>query len=139
MAEAQEKIILSNWSPNHPVITSAELGWRKSDYLDAMSRDPEIVFNYFWHNFNSIVFYYPKDGNFYELFMEGSPFKFWKVPSNPEWDGKWIVDKISWNEHEEGEVLFTFNESANLWSELKVDGKSIGDVIKNSIIAEINI
>ncbi len=97
------------------------------------------MFNYFWHSFNSIVFYYPKDGNFYELFMEGSPFKFWRIPIRKDWNGKWVVDKINWNEHEEGEVLFTFNDNTDLWSELKVDGTSIGEVISHSIIAEINI
>ena len=56
-----------------------------------------------------------------------------------DWNGKWVVDKINWNEHEEGEVLFTFNDNTDLWSELKVDGTSIGEVISHSIIAEINI
>ena len=134
-----EKVILTNWSPQDPVVTSQNLGWRKSDYLDAMSYDPEIVFNYFWHNFNSIVFYYPKDGCFYELFMEGTPFKFWRIPTKIDWDGKWIVDKIHWNEHEEGEVLFTFDDDTDLWTDLKVDGVSIGDVLAYSVIAEINI
>lgn len=134
-----EKVILTNWSPKDPVITSQNLGWRKSDYLDAMSYDHETVFNYFWHNFNSIVFYYPKDGHFYELFMEGSPFKFWRIPSKKDWNGEWIVDKIHWNEHEEGEVLFTFNDNTNLWSELRVNGTPIGEVLAHSVIAEINI
>lgn len=134
-----EKVILSNWSPQDPIITTQNLGWRKSDFLDAMSYDPETVFNYFWHNFNSIVFYYPKDHNFYELFMEGCPFKFWRIPTKKDWNGRWIVDKISWNEHDEGIVLFTFDNHTDLWSELKVDGTPIGEVIANSIIAEINI
>ena len=71
--------------------------------------------------------------------MEGSPFKFWRIPIRKDWNGKWVVDKINWNEHEEGEVLFTFNDNTDLWSELKVDGTSIGEVISHSIIAEINI
>ncbi len=134
-----EKVILNNWSPQDPIITSADLGWRKSDYLDAESYNSEKVFNYFWRNFNSIIFYYTKDGNFYELFMEGNPFKFWRVRNLPAWNGVWIVDKIAWNDHEEGDVLFTFNDDTDLWSELKVDAIPIGEVIKQSVIAEINI
>lgn len=118
---------------------SSQLGWSKSDFIDAQSRDPKDVFNYFWHNFNSIIFYYPKDGNFYELFMESTPFKFWRINPKSNWDGKWIVEKISWNEHEEGDVLFTFNDDTDLWNTLKVCNKPIGDVIAQSVIVEINI
>lgn len=135
----EEKVILTNWAPSDPVILSSDLGWRKSDYLDAESRDPETVFNYFWHNFHSIVFYYPEDGNFYELFMESEPFKFWKVNQKPNWDEKWLIEKIAWNEHEEGDVLLTFDDDTNLWDTLKIGGKTIGEVISHSVIAEINI
>lgn len=135
----KERVILTNWAPSEPVILSSDLGWHKSDYLDAESRDPETVFNFFWRNFNSIVFYYPQNGNFYELFMESEPFKFWKVNQKTDWDGKWVVDRIAWDEHEEGQVLLTFDDDTNLWNILKIDGKPIGEVISQSLIAEINI
>ena len=135
---AQELIILSNWSPQDPIIRQSDLGWSTSDYRDAESRDPKDVFNYFWRHAFSIIFYYPDDGNFYELFMEGTPFKFWRIPKKSDWDGKWIIQSIDWNDHREGDVLQTFDDSTDLWNTLKVDGKPIGDVISNSIIAEIN-
>lgn len=134
----EKLIILSNWHRDDPVLYASNLGWQKSDYLDAGTYDDKQVFDYYWKHAFSIVFYYIVDGEFYELFMEDSPFKFWKVRQRPDWDGKWISEKIAWNEHEEGEVLFTFDDSTNLWVELKVKGVSIGDVLAKSLIAEIN-
>lgn len=135
----EKRIILNNWHPQDPIVYSDELGWREDDYLDAESRNPEDVFNYHWRHYHSIVFYYVGDGNFYELFMEGHPFKFWRVRKRGDWDGKWICDMITWNNHEEGEVLFEFDDDTDLWNELKLNGLPIGEVIKNSVIAEINI
>ena len=133
-----KEIVVKNWHPNCPIIYSDELGWSNDDYLDAESRNPETVFNFYWRHYNSIVFYYPKDGHFYELFMVGHPFKFWRIPTKEDWNGEWICDMISWNNHEEGEVLLTFDDDTDLWSILKINDVSIGEVIRNSIIAEIN-
>ncbi len=134
----EDKVILTNWFPDEPAIRQSDLGWSKSDCLDAESYNPKEVFNYFWKHAFSIVFYYTVDGNFYEFFMEGSPFKFWRVRTKADWDGKWIARKISWNEHEEGEVLFTFDDDTDLWNVLKLDDVPIGEVLANSLICEIN-
>lgn len=135
----EKEIILTNWHHSNPIIYNDDLGWSKDDYRDAESNNPETVFNYFWRHYNSIVFYYVPDGNFYELFMEGSPFKFWKIQKKKEWDGKWICDLIDWNDHVEGEVLFTFNDNTDVWTDLRLNGIPIGEVLQNSVIAEINI
>ena len=135
----ENKVILTNWAPSEPVIMSSDLGWHKTDYLDAGSHDPQDVFNFFLHHFNSIVFFYPVDGNFYEFFMEGHPFKFWRVINKSKWNGKWVVEKISWDTHKQGEVLMTFDDDTDLWNSLKVNGTPIGDVIAQSIIVEITI
>lgn len=135
----EKKIVINNWHPSSPVIYNNELGWSEDDYLDAESRDPEEVFNYYWRHCFSIVFYNISDGNFYELFMEGHPFKFWRIPRKENWDGKWICDMINWNSHEEGEVLFEFDDDTDLLNKLKLNGVPIVDVISNSVIAEINI
>lgn len=102
VVKMEKKIILTNWHSECPIIYSEDLGWSKNDCRDAESTDPEAVFNYFWRHFSSIIFYYVADGNFYELFMEGYPFKFWLIPKKKDWDGKWICQMIDWNDHEEG-------------------------------------
>lgn len=133
-----DPIVISNWSIDNPIVKQSDLGWRERDYQDAGSDNPEKVFNYHWKHFFSIVFYYPAKGSFYELFMEGYPFKFWKVKTRDKWDGKWISQQIAWNSHEEGEVLFTFDDDTDLWNALKIDKKTIGEVLANSLILEIN-
>ena len=59
--EKEMKVIIDNWMEFHPVITNAELGWNEECIRDAMSEDPKEIFNYFWHNFFSIIFYYVDD------------------------------------------------------------------------------
>ena len=131
------KTVIDNWMEFHPVITSDELGWSEECIRDAMSEEPKEIFNYFIRNFFSIIFYYVDDGNFYELFMESDPHKFWRIPKRQDWDGKFVGRQIRWENHEEGDVLYEFDDGTDLWNELKIDGKSIGEVLERSYIAEI--
>lgn len=133
----KDKVIIDNWMEFHPVIKANELGWTEECIRDAMSEDSKEILNYFCRNFFSIIFYYVDDGNFYELFMESEPHKFWRIPQLKEWDGKYIGRQISWENHQEGEVLFEFDDDTDVWNELKIDGKSIGEVLEHSYIAEI--
>lgn len=103
-----------------------------------MSEDPKEIFNYFWKNFFSIIFFYVDDVNFYELFMESNPHKFWRIPKIEDWDGKYIGRQILWESHQEGNVLCEFDDDTDLWETLKINGKSIGEVLERSYIAEIN-
>lgn len=136
--EKINKVIIDNWMEFHPVITQNDLGWSEECIRDAMTENPKGIFNYFWKNFFSIIFYYVDDGNFYELFMESSPHKFWRIPKLKEWDGKYIGRQIRWENHEEGEVLYEFDDNTDLWDNLKIAGKPIGEVLERSYIAEID-
>ena len=136
--DKEKGLIVDNWMEFHPVINKVDLGWSEECIRDAMSEDPKEIFNYFWQNFFSIIFYYVDDGNFYELFMESNPPKLWRIPKIEGWDGKYIGRQILWESHQEGEVLYEFDDDTDLWETLKIGGKSIGEVLERSYIAEIN-
>ena len=135
----EKELIIGNWLENHPEIYAEDLGWSEEDMRDAKSEDPERIFNYYWKNFYSIIFYYVDDGNFYELFMETNPHKIWRIPKISEWDGKYVGRQISWESHNEGDVLMEFDDDTDLWRTLKINGKPIGEVLVRSIIAEIEL
>lgn len=134
---AQVKIVMDNWMEYRPVITTEDLGWSEDSILDARSENPKDIFDYFWKNFFSITFYYVDNGKFYELFMESNPHKVWEVLKKPDWDGRYVGQQIAWESHEEGNVICTFDDDTDLWNVLKIDGKSIGEVLSRSLIAEI--
>ena len=135
----EKEVIIKNWLERRPIIYTEDLGWGEEYIRDAMSEDPEQIFNYFWKNYYSIIFYYVDDGNFYELFMESNPHKFWRIPKIANWDGKFIARQILWESHNEGEVLMEFDDDTDLWRTLKINGKPIGEVLKRSIIEEVEI
>lgn len=136
--EEKLRTVIDNWMESHPVITTDDLGWSEDCIRDAMTESPEGVFNYFWRNFFSIIFYYVDDGNFYELFMESMPHKVWRIPKVSDWDGKFICSQILWESHKEGDVILEFTDDTDLWNTLKIGGKPIGEVLERSVIAEIN-
>lgn len=136
--EKANKLIMNNWIESHPVITEVDLGWDEDCIRDAMSEDSREILEYFIRNSFSIIFYNVDDGNFYEFFMESEPHKFWRIPKDPNWDGKYISRQILWESHQEGEVLFEFTDDSDVWNTLKIGDRTIGEVLERSIIAEIN-
>lgn len=139
MTQHADNIILTNWADYAPVIRQKDLGWTDDLRQEAMSDNPKTIFDYLWQHAFSIIFYYPADNNFYELFMETEPHKLWLVNKLQKWDGHYISQQIAWEEHEEGRVLATFTDDDDPWSILKIDKKPIGEVLENSLIAEINL
>ncbi len=133
----EKEVIIDNWAEHRPIIYAEDLGWNEDDIRNAMSEDPEQIFNSYWKHAFSIIFYYVDDGNFYELFMESEPHKFWRIPKIDDWDGKYIARQILWENHVEGEVLMEFDDDTDLWQTLKINSKPIGEVLKRSIIEEI--
>lgn len=135
----KDPVVISNWSESCPIIKVSDLGWTDDLKNDVIADDPKDVFDRYWQHAFSIIFYYVDDGNFYELFMESWPHKFWMIEKNPNWDGRYVSEQIEWEEHREGKVLFTFDDDTDLWNTLKVGGKPIGEVLERSLIAEVNL
>lgn len=87
----------------------------------------------------NILFYWIKDENFYTIETEKDPIEVRRIALDPEWDGKCEflkagIDRTGPNTASAGEVLATFTDPTLIWSELKIHGIPIGQVLEESAI-----
>lgn len=112
--------------------------------LDAQSDDPETIFRYYVEIVGlNILFYWVEDRNFYTIETELDPIEVRRIYDNPNWDGDREYNKAGNNGHgpgtsSPGELLAAFKEPSDIWGQLKINGVSIGDVLKRSVILDLD-
>ena len=137
------ELVLTNFCNHEPFdIYESDLGWSESDFMDAGSDDPERIFRYYVEivGFN-MAFYYVDDGCFYSIFTEQLPIEVKRknVP-DPDWDGKYLIlSRVGGADTcGPGEVIYSTDDATTLWSELKIGGKPIGEVLERSVIMTLD-
>ena len=144
----RNKIIVKNfyneWSYDDPSLREKDLGWSDALVCDAQSDDPETIFRYVVEIVGlNILFYWIDDRNFYTIETERNPIEVRRIYDNPNWDGKVEYMKADLQgcgprTCSKGEVLATFQEPSDIWGQLKINGISIGDVLKRSAILDLD-
>lgn len=90
----------------------------------------------------NILFYYPKDRNFYTIETEKTPIEVRRIYLNPNWDGQHEINRGGLDGQprscSDGELLATFDDPTQVWNGLKIDGIPIGDILDQSFIIEMD-
>lgn len=124
-------------------LAKEDLGWSNSVKRDAQSDYPESIFRYVVEIEGlNILFYWLKDRNFYTIETEKNPIEVRRLYPNPNWDGRceYLKSGIEGSPHTSsaGEVLATFREPTELWSNLRIDNTPIGEVLNESVITDLD-
>ena len=124
-------------------IRKNDLGWGQTIIEDAQSDDPETIFRYVVEIVGlNILFYWMEDRQWYTIETEKDPIEVRRIYPNPNWDGKCEMDKACidgvLNTCSDGEVLATFEDPTMVWEQLQINGISIGKVLANSVITDLD-
>ena len=122
---------------------SDDIGWNDTSRKDAMSDYSENIFRYYVEIVGlNILFYWLEDKNFYVIKTEKTPIEVVRIALNPNWDGKCELSKAASDlgptTASEGEVLQTFDDPTEIWSNLSINGIPIEKVLEQSAIIEMD-
>lgn len=120
------------FGPGEPLYED-QLGWTESEKKEARSLVSKEIF---WRcivkwRFN-FSFYYVDNDTAYGIHNEEYPIVFQIMPRDNEY--KYIYLQLEDDTHEEGEVLYSFYDETKMWDTIKVDGKSLEEVLERSYI-----
>lgn len=116
-----------------------QLGWQQDEKAEAKSSVSKKVFNYFVEEMaRNMIFFYLVDGNFYGIHAEECPtpvFCFKKEKGNCIYDQLGDQDT---HDYADGEILYKVPCDESVWDTVKIDGKSLEEVLQNSYIVNIS-
>lgn len=138
MKKNDTPLIPDFFGQGEPLLQS-QLGWQELEKRGAKSSVSKKIFNFFVEDCGrNMVFYYLGDGNFYGIHAEICPtpvFRFKKVPADFIYDELGEQDT---HDYSDGDVLFWVDCNRDIWDEVRIDGKSLEDVLQNSYIVNIS-
>lgn len=120
-----------------------DLGWSDSCRKAARSDFSEYVFRYWVEDVGlNILFYWLEDRNFYTIQTEKVPVEVRRIGLNPNWDGECELTKagsdVGPTTASDGEIIKTFDDQTEIWSNLTINGVSLEKVLERSVIIEMD-
>lgn len=123
-------------------IYESDLGWNERNVMDAGFTESSKIFHYYIVvvGFN-ISFYYVDDGCFYTIETELEPdIEVRRIFKNPNWDGEYLLHSVmgAGATNADGEILYVIHRREDIWDTVKINGKSLEEVLARSAILEMD-
>ena len=132
----ERKVVIPEfWGPGEDLYQD-QLGWQRRDFEEARTQVSKDVFNHMivTVGFN-LTFYYVDNDTYYGIHAEELPIPVKILPRANEPYIDWQCKEDS---HADGVVIGRFNRDESLWEELRIDGKTLEEVLQRSVIMERN-
>ncbi len=116
-----------------------QLGWQQAEKVEAKSSVSKKIFQYFVEDMaRNMIFFYLGDGNFYGIHAEDCPtpvFRFKKKQGDFTYDQ--LGDRDT-HDYAEDEIMYMVPFDESVWDTVKIDGKSLEEVLQNSYVVNIS-
>lgn len=137
VSESKQTIVVKDFYGPGEDIKESDLGWQKEQKQEARSLVSKEIFKYEVITVGlNMVFYYVDNDTFYAIHREVAPIEVKELPRDRT--EKYIGFQCKADSHEEGKVLYTFDDPNDIWNGVKIDGRSLEDVIDRSYIIVLN-
>lgn len=113
-----------------------QLGWDDASQADAHSSDSWNIFDFYLghYGFDLALYLVPFDEFYYIDNIECN--EVLKLKDRNDWDGQFIIDRVEISNYPENEpeVICEYNDTRELWKNLKIHDMSLKEVIDNSVV-----
>lgn len=115
-----------------------QLGWTTREKQEAQSFVSKEIFDFEVVKVGlNLAFYYVDNDTFYGIHTECLPIEVKVLPRDKN-DSPYINSQCKGDTHAEGEVIFSCNDRKELWDGIRIDGKTLEDVLIRSFIVTMN-
>lgn len=137
-SQQKRKIAIPDFYGIGEHIYEDELGWS----IDVKKEAGSVVSKEIFYNqvvtvgFN-LAFYYIDNDTFYGIHTEQYPIEC-KILPRDRGRSPFIGWQCDGDTHDDGEVIASFNDRRDIWANLKIDGRSLEEVLLRSYIVALN-
>lgn len=133
----KRKIVLPDFHGEGKDLYEDELGWPLYIKKEAGSMVSREIFRDQVEDVGlNLGFYYVDDDTFYGIHRERYPINCKILPRNKS--KKYIGEQCDGDTHPKGIVIASFDDEKDIWDNLKIDGKSLEEVLSRSYIMFLN-
>ena len=131
-------VVINNFFGDGEHLYEDQLGWTKREKTEARSLVSKEIFDFEVVLVGlNLAFYYVDDDRFYGIHNESIPIKVKILPRDTP-DSPYINSQCTGDTHVDGEVIFSCRAPYELWDGVRIDGKSLEEVLSRSYIVTLN-
>lgn len=131
-------IVVRDFFGNGEHLYLDQLGWTAREKQEARSFISKDIFDFEIVKVGlNLAFYYVDNDTFYGIHTERIPIEVKVLPRNNE-AGLCLNSQCKGDTHVEGDVIFSCDNRDLLWDGIKIDGKSLEEVLNRSYIITLN-
>lgn len=135
--EKNRKIVVKDFYGPGEHIYEDDLGWSMNEKREAGSLVSKKIFDFEVVEVGlNLGFYYVDDDTFYGIHTEQYPIECKILPRDRT--KKYIGWQCKVNTHDDGIVIASFDDEHDIWDNLRINGKSLEEVIARSYIMALN-
>ena len=133
----ERKIVLRDFYRDGEHIYEDMLGWTEGNKREARSLVSKEIYDFYVTRAGlKLGFYYLDDDTFYGINREVWPYKVSILPRDRS--EKHLGYQCEVDVHDEGEVIASFDDVNDIWDNLRINGKTLEEVLERSYIMAIN-
>ncbi len=134
---ANRKVIITDFFDKDEHLYEDQLGWTTREKQEARSFISKEIFDFEIVRVGlNIAFYYVDNDTFYGIHTECIPIEVKVLPRNRS--EPFIDWQCKGDTHEDGEVIYSFDNPEELWTGIKINGKTLEEVLERSYIITLN-
>lgn len=133
----ERKIVLKDFYRDGEHIYEDMLGWDEDCRKEARSMVSKEIYDFFITRAGlNLGFYYLDDDTFYGIHSERYPIEVKILPRDRTI--RHLGYQCEVDTHDEGEVIASFDDENEMWNNLRINGKTLEQVLERSYIMAIN-
>lgn len=133
----QRKIAVENFYGDGKHIYVDELGWRPEERQEARTSVSKEIFDFEVVEVGlNLAFYYIDNDTFYGIHSEVFPIEVKELPRDRT--EPYIGWQCEGDTHDKGKVLYSFEKAEDIWDNVRINGKTLEEVLERSYIIGLN-
>ena len=133
----ERKIVLKDFYGEGRHIYEDQIGWDEQNRRAARSMVSKEIYDFFVTDMGlNLGFYYIDDDTFYGIHRERYPIQVKILPRDRS--EKFVGWQCEVDTHDDGEVIASFDDEHDIWDNLRINGKTLEEVLERSYIMAIN-
>lgn len=133
MDKLKRKIAVPNFVNEGKHLYEDELGWSAADREEARSDASKNIFEHFIVEVGlNLGFYYIDNDTFYGIHTERIPIEVKILPRDTT--KSYLYAQCKCDTHVDGEILYSFDNAEEIWDTVRIDGRTLEEVLNRSVI-----